>query len=149
MGDGNTVSAGRCFCGAVRFEFTGQPKWVIHCHCESCRRAVSSPMTTWLAVPNDRLTWTGSARSYVSSPGALRKFCGNCGAQVSFEHERFPDETHLYVASMDDPGAFRPSRHVFFEERLPWMDVHDDLPRFLKGSGKGARPDLHGPATES
>ncbi len=141
------MTSGGCLCGAVRFTYSGDPKWVLHCHCESCRKATSSPMTTWLSVPDENLTFDRDARkSFESSPGATRTFCDKCGSPMTFTHTRFPGETHLYVASLDVPDAVRPSRHVFFEERVQWCDLHDDLPRFNQGSGKGRAPDSRGPA---
>ena len=65
---------------------------------------------------------------------------------MSFSHDRFPGEIHLYVASLDNPEDWQPSRHVFFAESLPWADLHDRLPRFNGTSGKGASPDSMGPA---
>lgn len=147
--DDQQRASGGCMCGKIRFSFAGAPKWVLHCHCESCRRATSSPMTTWLAVPDSAYRLDeGTPRFYESSPGARRSFCADCGSPLSFTHSRFPDETHLYVASMDRPAAFEPSRHVFFAERLPWADLHDSLPRFDGKSGRGIMPDSTGPATE-
>ena len=47
---------GHCLCGAIEYQFDEQPNWVAHCHCESCRRATSSPMTTWVSVPRTGAT---------------------------------------------------------------------------------------------
>jgi len=106
-------------------------------------------MTTWLAVPDEAYSLdTGAPSSFSSSPGATRTFCPTCGSPMSFSHERFPGEIHLYVASLDDPEAYQPSRHVFYAKRLSWADLHDDLPRFDGTSGKGKLPDRTGPATE-
>ncbi len=130
--DGDHV-AGRCFCGAVRFAFSGEPNWVLHCHCESCRRATSSAMTTWISVQRTGFRYTsGSPRYYASSPGVKRGFCETCGAQLTYENDRLADEVHVYAAALDDPSSpvISPSCHVFVAEQVPWLDVHDDLPRF-------------------
>ena len=63
----------------------------------------------------------------------MRSFCGSCGAPASFETEVFPDETHLYAASLDDPNLYRPTAHIFWSERLPWIELSDDLPKHEKG----------------
>ncbi len=44
------ITTGHCQCGAIRYEFEGKPKWVMHCHCENCRRAVSSAVATYIGV---------------------------------------------------------------------------------------------------
>ena len=48
------TTTGRCQCGAIQYEFEGKPKWVMHCHCEDCRRAVSSAVATYIGVKLDR-----------------------------------------------------------------------------------------------
>ena len=37
-------TTGQCFCGAVTWASPGPVLWAGHCHCESCRRATSSPI---------------------------------------------------------------------------------------------------------
>ena len=44
------TTTGRCQCRAIEYEFEGEPKWVMHCHCENCRRAVSSAVATYVGV---------------------------------------------------------------------------------------------------
>lgn len=43
--------------------------------------------------------------------------------------DRWPTETHLYAATLDDPSAFQPEAHYHFAERVPWLNVVDDLPK--------------------
>jgi hypothetical protein len=137
---------GRCLCGSIVFRYEGAPNWTLHCHCESCRRATSSPMTTWISVPRDRFCIVkGSPRYFSSSPGVRRGFCGDCGSPLSYENERVPDEVHLYAASLLDPGPVLPSRHVFVAEQVPWLEVLDDLPRYAALSRDGASPVGIGP----
>jgi hypothetical protein len=113
---------GHCLCGAVSFRYHGAPNWVLHCHCESCRRATASPMTTFVSVPDARLGWSGADPAvFVSSPGVTRGFCATCGSPVYYRNATLPGETHLYAALLDDPGTVMPEGHDFLEERIPWM----------------------------
>jgi len=123
---------GRCLCGAVTYEFEGPEKWRAYCHCESCRRNTSSPVTAFFGVPSSAFRFTGTApKVFNSSPGVRRLFCGRCGSPMAFESERWPGEIHLYAASLEDPEAYRPQGHVHVAERLSWFDVRDDLPRHM------------------
>jgi hypothetical protein len=125
-----TPIEGRCLCGAVRYEFTGPENWTAYCHCESCRRATASPVTAFLGVPLAAFRFTGKAPAvYHSSPGVRRSFCAGCGTPMAYEADRFPDEIHLYAATLEKPEAYRPQEHVYCAERLAWFDVKDDLPR--------------------
>ncbi len=127
--------SGRCLCGAVRFSYEGPEVWVGHCHCESCRRATASPFTTFLGVPRHAVRFAGTpARSYRSSPGVRRSFCGTCGTPIAYESDRFPDEIHLYAANLDAPAEAKPQFHVHTAEQLPWIVLADGLPRHPGGS---------------
>jgi len=153
MAQGGTMSNqrvnGHCLCGSVNFEYDAEPNWVLHCHCESCRRATLSPMTTWISVPRHAFHFTsGIPRYYNSSPGVTRGFCSTCGSPLTYESDRIPDEIHLYAASLADPLSIRPSRHVFVDEQLPWFDTADALPRFAKTSRGGAQPIRYGPRSD-
>ena len=119
---------GRCLCGGVSFAYDGPENWRAHCHCESCRRQTASAFTTFMGVPDGAWRWTGAApRSYASSPGVTRMFCGTCGAPVGYRSDRYPTEIHFYAALLDDNRDFTPTAHVHWSERLPWAPVADDL----------------------
>ncbi len=138
---------GRCLCGAITFAFDGKPNWTLYCHCESCRRATSSPVTVWISVPRKAFRITSGAMShYASSLGVRRGFCGQCGSPLSYEADRVSDEIHLYAASLEDPSNARPDRHVFAAEQLPWFEIADDLPRYASTSRGDAKPVRLGPA---
>ncbi|MBV8208462.1 MAG: GFA family protein [Burkholderiaceae bacterium] len=124
---------GRCLCGAVRFAATGEPLWVAHCHCESCRRATSAPMATYVGFAASQVAWSGEAPEiFRSSPGVQRSFCRRCGSPMSYASEGSPGEIHLFAASFERPETLAPSVHVFAGEQLPWLQMADGLPRFAK-----------------
>lgn len=121
---------GRCLCGAVSYVFDAAPDWQAHCHCESCRRATSSPFTSYFGVRHGHWRWTGAIPAmHASSSGARRHFCAGCGAQMAFEGAPWPDEIHFFAASLDNPADFRPECHVHWNERLAWVHLDDDLPK--------------------
>lgn len=122
---------GRCLCGATTFAYEGNEIWCTHCHCESCRRQTSSPFTTFVAIPRRRFEWlSGTPASFTSSPGVIRSFCAICGTPMAYENENHPDEIHLYLASLNHPRAsLRPTSHDFWNERVDWINLVDDLPK--------------------
>lgn len=119
---------GRCFCGAVKFEIDMPIKWCVYCHCESCRRQCSAPLTAFLCVDHGQWRWTGARpKIHNSSPGVERSFCGDCGSPISFRSENMSGLMNFHVAAMEKPELFAPTLHVAYEERLPWLSIHDDL----------------------
>lgn len=130
--------AGRCSCGQVRFEITGTPKWVAHCHCSDCRRVSGAPYVTYVGLLRGQVDWSGAApRRYNSSPGVVRNYCGSCGTPLSYEGDRWPDEIHILAGTLDDPAALKPQAHVYVGQKLPWVQLSDGLPRFGTVAGEG------------
>jgi hypothetical protein len=125
-----TRFAGRCLCGTIRYETDAAPLWQAHCHCESCRRATSSPFTSFFGMADGTWRWTGARPAvHASSPGVQRHFCPTCGSQMAYQSTAFPGETHFYAATLDDPEAYRPTVHVHTDEQLGWVRLADGLPR--------------------
>lgn len=139
------MATGHCLCGAVKFAYDAEPKWTLNCHCESCRRAVSAPMATWISVPSDALQFTAAVPTYyASSPGVRRGFCGKCGSPLTYENEKLPGEVHLLAVALSEQDKVKPSAHIFVEDQLPWFDAADDLPRYMK-TRRNAEPIRKGP----
>ena len=120
---------GRCLCKAVSFEIDLPIFACVNCHCESCRRQCSAPMTTYIGIPDGHWRWTGKEpKVFHSSPGVERTFCDNCGTPISFRSQAMSGMMHLYLAALDDPEKFQPTLHVSHEEKLRWYEIGDDLP---------------------
>lgn len=119
---------GHCLCGNVRFQLRGPHNWVGHCHCDSCRRATASPLTTFIGHPDGHWEWLGAAPSvFASSEGVERLFCSTCGSPIAYRSAGIPGETHFYAALLTDPAAVTPTVHWHYDEHLPWPKITDDL----------------------
>jgi hypothetical protein len=130
---------GNCACGAVTFEIKKAPKWIAYCHCESCRRHTGAPVTTYVGMNREHVSWGGQERTrHESSPNVYRSFCNRCGTPLAYEADWCKDEVHLHISGFEHPERFAPTRHVLSNERLPWFDTHDSLKRFVAGSKQPA-----------
>ena len=97
-------------------------------------------MISFFGVPRGSVTWTGTLASSKTSGGTVqRQFCASCGTQMTYQADIWPDETHLYAATMDDPSLFEPQAHFHYGERLPWLVITDDLPKYA-GSAEADDP---------
>ena len=124
-----TTHTGRCFFGAVHVEAEGAPLNVNLCHCHSCRKQTSSPVSGYADFRTAQLRWSGMApRIYASSPGVRRGFCGTCGSPLFYESDGCPGETHLHLGILDDVADLVPTEQVFVEEKLPWLHVEAKQP---------------------
>ena len=77
MSDQKTPATGGCMCGAVRYETTGEPSRVLHCHCQSCRTHTGAPAATLAVLKADQVDFSGVERKiYASAPGVGRAEAG-------------------------------------------------------------------------
>jgi hypothetical protein len=139
--------SGGCLCGAVRYEASGQPFAVSHCHCRTCRKHNGAPVVTLAGYSVDQVTFSGTARSfYASSPGVARAFCANCGTPLTWEGDagELGRILEIHISTFDNPEALAPTAHAFYPERISWFDIADDLPRFAGFADEG-EPLCHGP----
>ena len=91
----------------------------------------------FVGARGDSVSFTkGERAGFASSPGVQRGFCAGCGTPLTYESDRFPGEVHFYVSTFDDPQDLRPTFHVFYEERLRWLEIADDLPRHATTTGR-------------
>lgn len=125
------MTKGHCLCGAVRWEYMGAETWACYCHCEDCRRNCAAPVVAFIGVAQKDFSWTEqSPKAYVSSAGVKRHFCDTCGTPMAFQADHYKGEIHLYAASLDTPENFTPEFHVHYSEKLDWLHLADDLPKY-------------------
>ena len=90
----------------------------------------------WATYPRAALRWTkGTPATLRSSPPVSRTFCGACGTALAFHTADEPAWIDVTVASMDEAAALAPDDHIWHDDRLPWLVIDDDLPRFPRGHG--------------
>lgn len=76
---------GKCLCGLVMFEVTGEVPKLYQCHCSLCRKQGGASSSTAAIVPNEHFQWlSGHERvfSWVSDTGFRSDFCSKCGSPV-------------------------------------------------------------------
>ena len=139
-------ASGGCLCGSIRYELMTEPDYVAFCHCETCRKATGAPAVVYSVYLDKNVNFTkGERKTYQSSLGVSRTFCGDCGTPLSYESEWQGDVViGFFVGTLDEPDLFPPQRHVFHSERVKWFDAADKLPRFLGVPKAGKKPDSIG-----
>ena len=141
---------GGCMCGAVRYQTTGPSFEVSHCHCHSCRKHNGAAVVTLAGFKADQVSFSGDQRKiYASSPGVGRAFCGKCGTPLTWEGET--DDLgaifEFHISTFDHPDTLVPRAHAFYAERISWLDLADNLPRY-QGFVDENPPLRHGPVDQ-
>ena len=127
--------AGRCLCGAVEYQITGEPKRFHHCHCQRCRKATGTGHASNLFVsPSlpEKITWIKGENLVVryKVPDAERftnSFCGQCGGRMP-RYVSDLDVVMIPAGSLDIEPAMAPQARIFWDSRAPWSCDAGDLP---------------------
>jgi len=130
------VTRGSCNCGAVAFEYTGDPILARNCHCSRCQRGRSSAHAANLLVRAAQLRFTKGAdrlRSY-KIPDAkffTQVFCDVCGSKAP-RVDPSRDLAVVPLGSLDDDPGIRPKEHIFVGSKAPWFEIADALPQYAE-----------------
>lgn len=121
--------SGSCLCGSVTYEISGEVGDIVHCHCQTCRKAHGSAFSSVARVQDEHFTLSGEnhLKSYESSKGKQRYFCSHCGTQVYAKRD---NTTHiiLRLGSLDsDIGAVE-KEHIWVSQKASWYSLDAKLP---------------------
>ncbi len=97
---------------------------LIHCHCETCRKAHGAAFSSLSAVPRERFRWTkGEAmvKAFESSPGKRRWFCSECGSHIVAER-RESGHIMLRLGCLDTPITVERQFHIWRSDAASWFD---------------------------
>ncbi len=121
------IWSGGCLCGAVRYEFSGEPRDVVNCHCAQCRRFHGHiGAYTALARSDFKLLEDSGLEWYRSSEWARRGFCAGCGSSLFWERIDAPSIS-ISAGSLDQPTGLRTVRHVFVADKADYYEITDGL----------------------
>jgi hypothetical protein len=127
---------GGCLCGEVRYEVSGTPRDITHCHCEDCRRSSGAAFVTWASFRRDAFRFTAGKPREVIWAGRFREFCRDCGTPLTFLSAPDADEIDVTVCTFDSPALVEPADHTWTADRLPWIRLNDGLPEYREARDK-------------
>jgi len=123
---------GGCLCGNIRYEITAPALGSMYCHCRMCQKFTGAPlMSGTIFNTSDVHISQGKAKYYQSSEIAERGFCSDCGTSLFYRgvFGQWADFLMVYTATLDHPEVCMPTYHLGIESTMPWLELHDDLPR--------------------
>src|SRR3954453_17750429 len=125
--------AGKCECGAVRYEVEDAFEYAANCHCSNCRASTGSAFKPFAGLPRERLRVTeGGDRLLVwGEEGANHTRCAVCGSLL-YSVVRDGAYVHVALGSLVDAPSIRPSEHIFVGSKAPWFEITDALPQSVE-----------------
>ena len=127
---------GSCLCQAVQYEYQGDIDEVAICHCHQCQRAQGTPFATNAPLDSQRFVFTaGEAllKTFFSSPGKKRVFCGQCGSPLYSQRTDMPEVMRLRLGTVTEGVAAEPGYEIYCESRSSWFREDSQRPRYPQG----------------
>ena len=127
--------SGSCLCGRIAYEADAVIDGLIHCHCQTCRKAHGAAMSSIAAVARERFRWTrgeAALKSFASSPGKRRWFCAECGSHIMAERIGHPT-VMLRLGCLDTPIEVDRQWHIWRSDAATWYDPKRLLPELSEG----------------
>jgi hypothetical protein len=124
---------GGCLCGAIRFEADQAPFDTGYCHCRMCQKGLGALFGAWVFFNNADFRYTTrEPQWHWSSKTVRRGFCPDCGSPITYRPDDVDfddvDFTTIWIGTLDEPHRFKPKAHWHTESKIPWVDIHPNLP---------------------
>jgi hypothetical protein len=125
------VLAGKCECGAVRYEVPDEFLYAANCHCSNCRAGTGSAFKPFAGIEREKLELTDGLDSLLvfGEENENHTRCGVCGSLL-YSVVRDGAYVHVAMGSLVDEPTIRPAGHIFVGSKAPWYEITDDLPQF-------------------
>jgi hypothetical protein len=126
---------GRCYCGELRYEVTGDPVIKGQCHCRECQYVSGGGPNLIFGFPDSGFEYTTGqpasfSRSDLDSPIA-REFCANCGTHILSRVPAIPGVVILKVGTLDNPKQFPgPDMAIYMCDAQPFHVVPEGVKAF-------------------
>ncbi len=138
--DTKEAISGSCLCGAVTYQFIGEPRGFQYCHCSRCQKASGSAHGSIMFVKPEQFAWLSGealvnrfevpeAEFYASC------FCRKCGSSLPWE-VKGANNIAIPAGTLDQDPGIKPRRNIYYDSRACWFESSGDLKCFSEGPTK-------------
>lgn len=124
------VWTGGCNCRAVRYRIKGPLHEIWLCHCDQCIRH-HGHVGAYTKCDQEQITLTeDQGLSWWRQPDEEKRgFCRICGAALFSVEAARPEIMFVTAGTLDETRSLHVSKHMCFNEKRPYYDVNDDMPK--------------------
>ena len=128
---------GGCACGAIHYEISAEPIFMVDCQCRDCQRKSGTGHGSYLTFPSrEAVKLTGNATHWdmIGDSGNVktRGFCPTCGVPVYLTFAAMPEFFTVHAASLDDPARYQPQVVTYRRAATIGTMLDPALPKFDK-----------------
>jgi hypothetical protein len=124
---------GGCLCGQFKYRLGQELLNVNNCHCIDCRRASAAPFVTWGSIQAMNFEVPAGNLKRVNFANRVRSFAACCHTPILFQDHEDSEWLDVTIVSLDDPRAYFPAGEIWTEDKLPWVMLSPELPRYPQG----------------
>ena len=123
------MASGRCLCGKVTFETSGDAIATAVCHCDHCQRQSGGAFSVNIIMHESQLKVNGELKTYEERGEnnddvyVRRKFCPSCGSPIVSELAKTAGVIAVKAGVLDDRSGVSPTVEVWCVNRQPWVNL--------------------------
>ena len=131
---------GKCVCGQVEFEISGNLPNLYQCHCSLCKKATGTAACLAVVVGVNNIKWLkgqDNITSFTKENGFRTDFCSTCGSPVP---NKMNLGEYLWIPAGVLEGSMdgKIAAHIFSESMASWEDEAENCKSY-----QNAPEDVH------
>ena len=138
MGKNIEIHSGKCLCGEITYEVSGEPVFQGNCHCIDCRKSTGAGFATILFFKEEQvvqLSGKTSSFEYNADSGnrKIKFFCQRCGSFVFGTNSGREGIMTIYVGTLDNANFVKPQFNIYTSRALPYVNINESQNNFEEG----------------
>jgi hypothetical protein len=120
---------GRCLCGKISYELSGDLIATAVCHCDHCQRQSGGAFSVNLIAMENQLTVSGDLSTFEDrgenddAVYVYRNFCGSCGSPIYSAMIEPAGLIAVKAGTLDDKSGVTPNVEAWCEHKQPWVEL--------------------------
>jgi len=123
------TQTGRCLCGQISYELSGDVIATAVCHCDHCQRQSGGAFSVNLIAMESQLAVSGDLATFEDrgenddAVYVYRRFCGSCGSPIFSAMIEPAGLIAVKAGTLDEKSAVAPNVEAWCEQKQPWVDL--------------------------
>ena len=123
------TQTGRCQCGQITYELTGDLIATAVCHCDHCQRQSGAAFSVNLIVHESQMAVSGDLSTFEDrgehgdAVYVYRRFCGQCGTPIFSAMVEPAGILAVKAGTLDDKSGIKPTVEVWCDHKQPWVEL--------------------------
>jgi hypothetical protein len=118
---------GKCLCGEIRFEITGEIPNLYQCHCSLCRKVTGTSANAATFINQENFNWLSgkdNIRSFIKETGFRSDFCSTCGSPAP-NKLRGTSKYWVPAGLLEETEGLEVVEHIYTNSKAQWDLIGD------------------------